>query len=64
MNKWYYIAKISKASDFYGDKLIEMLEYYDKYGLKDITYKEAKDYWKLIKDDKRAISKWSRSFIM
>ena len=45
MDKWYYITKISKASDFYGDKLIDMLEYYNKYGLKDITYKEAKDYW-------------------
>lgn len=55
LDKWYYINLISMISDEYGDKLINMLGQYNKYGLREITYQEAKEYWNLIKDDKRAI---------
>lgn len=45
MDKWYYIKQISIVSNKYGDLLLDMLNHYDKLGLKDITYREAKHYW-------------------
>ena len=45
MDKWFYIKQISLLSDKYGDKLLDMLNQYDKIGLIDITYKEAKEYY-------------------
>ena len=45
MNKWFYIKLIGKLSDKHGDKLLDMLNQYNKYGLKDLTYQEVKDYW-------------------
>lgn len=45
MDKWFYIKLISKLSDKHGNKLLDMLNKYNKYGLKDLTYQEAKAYW-------------------
>lgn len=30
MDKWYYINKVSKLSDKYGDKLLEMMDLFKK----------------------------------
>ena len=50
MDKWYYIDKISKASNRYGDKLIEMMDFYNKNNLIEITLEEAKKFYEKIKD--------------
>ena len=45
MNKWDYIKLISNLSDLYGNKLLEMLDSYNKDNLQDITLEEAKDFY-------------------
>ena len=45
MNKWDYIKLISTLSDLYGNKLLEMLDYYNKDNLQDITLEEAKEFY-------------------
>lgn len=45
MNKWDYIKLISNLSDLYGNKLLEMLDYYNKDNLQDITLEEANDFY-------------------
>ena len=45
MNKWDYIKFISNLSDLYGNKLLEMLDSYNKDNLQDITLEEAKDFY-------------------
>ena len=45
MNKEYYTQLISLLSDRYGSELVEMLDRYNKSGLRDITEEEAKEYY-------------------
>ena len=45
MDKWYYINKVSKLSDRYGDKLLEMMDLFKKDSLCHITYEEAKSFY-------------------
>ena len=45
MEKDHYIYAISKAGNKYGNSLIELLDYYQKSALKDLTYKEVKEYY-------------------
>ena len=46
MNKWNYIEKISAVSDRYGDKLLLLMDKYNKNNLRDITLEEAKEFYK------------------
>ena len=46
MNKWNYIEKISAVSDRYGDKLVLLMDKYNKNNLRDITLEEAKEFYK------------------
>lgn len=48
MDKWVYIKLIGELSDKHGDKLLDMLNQYNKYGLRDLTYQETKEYWEKI----------------
>lgn len=41
----YYISKISELSNRYGDKLIILMDRYNKVNLGEITLKEAKDFY-------------------
>lgn len=43
--KGFYIGEISKASNRYGDKLIEMMNLYNKPNLQRITLEEARNYY-------------------
>jgi len=45
MSKWNYIEKISAKSDKYGDKLLLLMDKYNKNNLRDITLEEAKEFW-------------------
>lgn len=45
MSKWNYIEKISVKSDKYGDKLLLLMDKYNKSNLRDITLEEAKEFW-------------------
>lgn len=45
MDKWDYVRKISNMSNRYGDKLINMLNTYNKMNLQEITCEEAKEYY-------------------
>lgn len=40
-----YLHLISKASDRFGDKLVQMMDKYNKTRLADITYDEAKEFY-------------------
>lgn len=44
MDKWEYIKIISRFSNKYTDKLLEMLDYYNKNNLQQITFEEAKEF--------------------
>ena len=44
-SKWYYIALISEASDRFGNHLVRLMSITHKGDLKQITQKEAKDYY-------------------
>lgn len=53
-DKWDYIKKISAKSSRYGDKLLELMDKYDKPNLKKITFEEAKEFWEeLEKENKK-----------
>lgn len=45
MTKDDYIKIISKASNKFGDKLLDMLNYYRKFGLRELTKEEVKTYY-------------------
>ena len=49
MGKWEYIKLLSDISDRYGDKLLLLLEQYNKNNLQEITFKEAKEFCEKIK---------------
>ena len=57
MGKWEYIKLLSDISDRYGDKLLLLLERYNKNNLQEITFEEVKEFYEklIIKWDKRAI---------
>lgn len=45
MSKDDYIRLISSNSDRYGDKLLLLMDKYNKSNLRDITLDEAKGFW-------------------
>lgn len=45
MDKNFYIDRISRESDKYGDKLIQLMDLYNKPNLKEITEEEARNYY-------------------
>lgn len=45
LSKWDYVRLISDASDRYGDKLLQMMEQYDKDSLIEMTLKEVKEFY-------------------
>ena len=45
MSKDKYIAMISANSSRYGDKLLGLMEKYNKPNLMEITLEEAKEFW-------------------
>ena len=46
MSKDDYIKLISSNSDRYGDKLVLLMDKYNKNNLRDITLEEAKEFYK------------------
>ena len=53
MSKWNYIEKISAKSNRYGDKLLELMDKYNKSNLRDITLEEAKEFWEKLENETR-----------
>ncbi len=51
MNKWNYIEKISAVSDRYGDKLVLLMDKYNKNNLNEITFEEAKEFWEELENE-------------
>lgn len=51
MNKDKYIKMISAKSNRYGDKLLELMDKYNKPNLKEITLEEAKEFWEELEND-------------
>lgn len=49
MSKDDYIKLISPNSDRYGDKLLLLMDKYNKNNLRDITLDEAKEFWEELK---------------
>jgi len=49
MNKDDYIKLISSNSNRYGDKLLLLMDKYNKSNLRDITLAEAKEFWEKLK---------------
>ncbi len=49
MNKDDYISLISSNSNRYGDKLVLLMDKYNKNNLRDITLEEAKEFWEELK---------------
>ena len=45
LNKWDYVRLISEDSDRYGDKLLQMMEQYDKGSLIEVTLEEVKEFY-------------------
>ena len=45
MGKWEYIKLLSDISDRYGDKLLLLLERYNKNNLQEITFEEVKEFY-------------------
>ena len=45
MEKWEYIKLLSDISDRYGDKLLLLLERYNKNNLQEITFEEVKEFY-------------------
>lgn len=45
MSKDDYIKLISSNSNKYGDKLVLLMDKYNKNNLRDITLEEAKEFW-------------------
>ena len=48
MSKDDYIKLISANSDRYGDKLLLLMDKYNKNNLRDITLEEAKEFWEML----------------
>lgn len=48
MDKWEYIKLLSNISDRYGDKLLLLLERYNKNNLQEITFEEVKEFYEKI----------------
>ena len=51
MSKDDYIKLISSNSSRYGDKLLLLMEKYNKSNLKDITLDEAKEFWEELENE-------------
>lgn len=51
MDKWYYIEILSKMSNRSGDKLLGLMNSYNKNNLNDITYEEAKEYYEELMEE-------------
>ena len=45
MGKWEYIKLLSDISNRYGDKLLLLLERYNKNNLQEITFEEVKEFY-------------------
>ena len=45
MKKWKYIKLLSDVSDRYGDKILLLLERYNKNNLQEITFEEVKEFY-------------------
>ena len=61
MSKWNYIEKISKLSDRYGDKLLELMDRYNVNNLREITEEQAKEYYEELKNKKeKGVSIWEK----
>lgn len=52
MDKDDYIILISSCGSRYGDKLLELMEKYNKPNLREITLEEAKEFWEEIENEK------------
>jgi len=52
MSKDDYIKLISSNSDRYGDKLVLLMDKYNKSNLRDITLDEAKEFWEELEKEK------------
>lgn len=52
MNKDKYIEMISAKSNRYGDKLLALMERYNKNSLREITLEEAKEFWEELENEK------------
>ncbi len=52
MSKWNYIEKISKLSDRYGDKLLELMDKYNANNLREITEEQAIEFYEELKNKK------------
>ena len=52
MSKDDYIKLISSNSDRYGDKLVLLMDKYNKNNLRDITLEEAKEFWEELENEK------------
>ncbi len=52
MSKDDYIRLISSNSNRYGDKLLLLMDKYNKNNLRDITLEEAKEFWEELENDK------------
>lgn len=52
MSKDEYIKMISAKSNRYGDKLLALMEKYNKNNLRDITLEEAKEFWEELENEK------------
>ncbi len=50
MSKWNYIEKISANSNRYGDKLLLLMDKYNKSNLMEITLDEAKEFWEMLEN--------------
>lgn len=48
MSKDDYINLISSNSNRYGDKLVLLMDKYNKNSLRDITLEEAKEFWEAL----------------
>jgi len=52
MSKDKYIMLISARSNRYGDKLLLLMDKYNKNNLRDITLEEAKEFWQALEKEK------------
>ena len=56
MTKIDYIRAISSMSNRRGDKLVDMIDNYNRRCLDDITYDEAKEYYEELTEQKEKIT--------
>ena len=57
MSKDDYIKLISSKSDRYGDKLVLLMDKYNKNNLRDITLDEAKEFWEELENERNRMQK-------